>query len=103
MVLSGMTDGTPNVGAMVQESGRYIVITTMLMKLDTVITSELISKIYEDLEKGKACGTVYQVQDKSIVINLPKHNESCYATDKRRLHWLMQLRVVSDCIHIFVT
>ena len=97
-----MTDVTPNVAAMFEKSERYvfIVITNMLMKLETVITSELFDEIYEDLEKGKACGTVFQVQDKSIVIELPKHDESCYATGKRILHWLMQLPVVSDSIHI---
>ena len=80
----------------------YVVIMNILMTLESVITPELFSQMYEDLVKGNTCGTVFQVQDKSIVIKLPKHDESCYATNTRRWHWLMQLRVVSDCIHIII-
>ena len=42
-------------------------------------------QIYEDLEKEKIRGTVFYVQDKSIVIKLPNHGESCYATYEGRL------------------
>ena len=34
------------------QKGTYIVITYILMMLETVITSELFGQIYEDLEKG---------------------------------------------------
>ena len=42
----------------------------------------MVGQIYEDPEKGKTRGTVFKVQDKSIVIKLPNHGESCYATDE---------------------
>ena len=81
------------------QKGIHVVITNILMTLESVSTPELFSQIHEDLVKGKTCGTVFQFHDKSIAIKLPKHDKSCYATDKRRWHWLMQLLVVSDCIH----
>ena len=45
----------------------------------------MVGQIYEDLEKEKTRGTVLSVQDKSIVIKLPNHGESCDATDEGRL------------------
>ena len=52
----------------------HVVITNILMTLDTVITPELVSQIYQDLDKGKTCGTVLYVQNKSIVDTLKKHD-----------------------------
>ena len=37
----------------------YIVITNILMTLETVITSEMFSQTYEYLEIGKIYGTVF--------------------------------------------
>ena len=37
----------------------YIAITNILMTLETVITSEIFSQTYEDLEIGKIYGTVF--------------------------------------------
>ena len=45
----------------------------------------MVGQIYEDLEKDKTRGTVFSVRDKSIVIKLPNHGESYYATDEGRL------------------
>ena len=45
----------------------------------------VVGQIYEDPEKEKTRGTVFYVQYKSIVIQLPNHGESCYATDEGRL------------------
>ena len=46
-------------------------------------------QIYEDLEKEKTRGTVFLFRDKSIVIQLANHGESCYATDEGRLPILL--------------
>ena len=46
-------------------------------------------QIYEDLEKEKTRGTVFYVQDKSIVIKLPNHGESCYTTNEGSLPHLL--------------
>ena len=50
-------------------------------------------QICEDLEKEKTRGTMFYVRDKPIVIQLPNHGESCYATDEDRfiaiVCWLM--------------
>ena len=61
-------------------------------------------QIYEDLEKEKTRETVFYVQDKTIVIKLPNHGESCYTTNEGRLPIFLvdvTIRAVSDCIHIF--
>ena len=64
----------------------------------------MVGQIYEDLEKEKTRGTLLYVQDKSIVIKLRNHSESCYPTDEGRLPVLLvdvTIRAVSDCIPIF--
>ena len=61
-------------------------------------------QIYEDLEKQKTSGTVFYVHNKLIVIKLPNHGESCYATDEGKLSIFLvdvTIRAVSDCIPIF--
>ena len=60
---------------------------------------EMVCQIYEDLEKEKTRCIVFQVQDKSIVIQLSNHGESCYATDEGRLPiFLVDVTTQQTCL-----
>ena len=55
-----MTDNIPHVARWWNSpKGMYIMITNIMITLETVITSEVFSQIYKDIEKGEICGTVF--------------------------------------------
>ena len=103
MMVSEMADGSPEFAAVVEESeGMYSALLNGEATLETVLTSENLSRIDEELEKRK---TELSARSKASQLwlncqNMVKVARSLMKAD-RTGSWLMHLRAVSDCLPIF--
>ena len=103
MMVSEMADGSPEFAAVVEESeGMYSALLNGEATLETVLTSENLSRIDEELEKRK---TELSARSKTSQLwlnyqNMVKVARSLMKAD-RTGSWLMHLRAVSDCLPIF--
>ena len=102
-MVSEMADGSPEFAAVVEESeGMYSALLNGEATLETVLTSENLSRIDEELEKRK---TELSARSKTSQLwlnyqNMVKVARSLMKAD-RTGSWLMHLRAVSDCLPIF--